>query len=439
MNPPYWMRKILLNILCVSALFGRDPSVFVYVLPFDNIQNDPTVEWIAPGLSDMAIQELNTIFGVKVKDKGDLETVMNDRSMMLKQPRGSKNILVLGKFNRQLDNIHVSIQMVDIANWDELAKENITDSYSQVSALNKKVGETVREMLEPYLMKPPAKPTSPYPAFSEPKPIKKRHPISVQSEKVASGLDQQIAELEASMDILLGARMRDKSKKKNPKPSFKSGEWSLDFDVDRKLEDNPENAANTSMLSSVLDQLLTNPYDVELQRPEFEYHEDDENYMTVRFPVVYKLKDKIIKDMLTTLPYTGLEQNGTLTVFYFDRNSFNFPQKHVDTIKNGSYRRVPVIRIFDENRNTLIVVADTPEKYWHTRSSDKVLYVPQHQFSQLIDFTMGGWSMQVAMETVEINAVYEFILPVSSMEDLSNVSLKFVNEEELKAFLDPLL
>lgn len=439
MNPTPRMRNIFINILCVSALFGRDPSVFVYVLPFDNIQNDPTVEWIAPGLSDMVIQELNTLYGVKVKNKDDLETVMNDRSMMLKQPRGSKNILVLGKFNRQLDNILVSIQMVDISNWDELAKETISDTYSQVSSLNTKVGATVKNMLNPHLFQAPVAKTSPYPSFSEPKPIQKRHPISVQSEQVVSKLDKQIEELEASMDILLGARERDKTQTKQVEPTFTSGEWSMDFDVDRKLEDNPKNAENTSMLATVLDQLLTNPYDVELQRPEFEYHEDDENYMTIRFPVVYKLKDKIIKDMLTTLPYTGLEQNGSLTVFYFDRESFNFPQKQVQTIKDGSYRRVPVLRIFDENRNTLIVVADTPEKYWHSKSSNKVLYVPQHQFSQLIDFTVGGWSLQVAMETVEIHAVYEFILPVSEMESLSNVSLKFVNEVELKTFLDPLL
>ncbi|MBT4282527.1 MAG: hypothetical protein HOD98_04410, partial [Candidatus Marinimicrobia bacterium] len=81
----------------------------------------------------------------------------------------------------------------------------------------------------------------------------------------------------------------------------------------------------------------------------------------------------------------------------------------------------------------------TPETYWHSRTSDKVLYVPQHQFAPLIDFAVGGWSMQVAMETVEIQAVYEFILPVSEIESLSNVSLKFVNENELRSFLDPLL
>jgi hypothetical protein len=47
--------------------------------------------------------------------------------------------------------------------------------------------------------------------------------------------------------------------------------------------------------------------------------------------------------------------------------------------------------------------------------------------------------MQVAMETVEIQAVYEFILPVADVEFLSNVSVRFVNENELKSFLDPLL
>ena len=85
------------------------------------------------------------------------------------------------------------------------------------------------------------------------------------------------------------------------------------------------------------------------------------------------------------------------------------------------------------------MVADTPDSYWHTKTSNKVLYVPQHQFSALIDFAIGGWSMQVAMETVEIQAVYEFILPVADVESLSNVSVKFVNENELKSFLDPLL
>jgi len=418
---------------------AAEPYAYIYLLPFDNIQNDPAVEWIAPGLSDMAKEQMKSMYGVKIKSKEDLEIIMNDRSLMLQQPRGSRNLLLLGKFNRQLDKVYVTIQLVDIANWEELGKTQITEVYTQIPSLNKSVGSSVARMIAPFLPDAPKEKVSSFPSYSEPKKRKQRNPMSTQAEKLASGLDKQIAELEASMDYLLGARERKKEKPKVDVPRFKSGEWTMDFDVDQKLKDNPENASNTKMLSNVLDQLLSNPYEVELQRPEFDYHKDDELYMTVRFPIVYKLKDKILKDMLSSLPYTGLEQNGSLTIFYFDRTKFNFPQKHVESIAGGDFRIVPVLRVFDENRNTLILVADTPEKYWHSRSSDKVYYVPQHQFSPLIDFTVGGWSIQVAMETVEIQAVYEFILPVSEMESLSNISLKFINENDLRSFLDPIL
>ncbi len=439
MRPSILISKLLFLMLSLSILSGRESSAYVYVLPFDNIQNDPALEWISTGLSDMVREEIKNIYGVRLKNRDDLETIMNDRSLMLKQPRGSRNLLVLGKYNRQLDKINVTIQVVDVANWEELGKSNISEVYSKIQVLNKAVGEAVIQIIEPLLPKQPKKEISPFPKYAKSIEPKKRNPISTQSERLASGLDKQIAELEASMEYLLGAKARKKDRPQKDVPRFNSGEWSMDFDVDRKLEENPENAGNTRLLSSVLDQLLTNPYDVELQRPEFEYHEDDELYMTVRFPIVYRLKDKILKDMLSSLPYTGLEQNGSLTIFYFDRTKFNFPQKHVDIIINGSYRIVPILRIFDSNRNTLIVVADTPEEYWHTRNSNKVLYVPQHQFSPLIDFSVGGWSMQVALETVDIQAVYEFILPVSEIESLSNVSLKFVNENDLKSFLEPIL
>ena len=84
-------------------------------------------------------------------------------------------------------------------------------------------------------------------------------------------------------------------------------------------------------------------------------------------------------------------------------------------------------------------MADTPEEQWHSRSSQKVLYIPERQFSQLIEFTVGGWSLQVAMETVDLYATYEFTLPMSDVEGLSNVNIKFVNENELNSFLDPIL
>ena len=64
--------------------------------------------------------------------------------------------------------------------------------------------------------------------------------------------------------------------------------------------------------------------------------------------------------------------------------------------------------------------------------AEQVLYLPENQFTSMIEFTVGGWSLQVAMETVNIHAKYEFILPMSDVENLSNVSLKFIKENEDK-------
>ncbi|HIF82448.1 MAG TPA: hypothetical protein EYQ37_01045, partial [Candidatus Marinimicrobia bacterium] len=170
-----------------------------------------------------------------MKTKEDLEIIMNDRSLMMKQPRGSRNILILGKFNRQLDKVHVSIQMVDVATWEELGVRKIMEVYTQIPSLNKAVGKAVNQMITPYIPSQPVAKVSPFPAFSEPTVEVKRHSISLESEKVVSNLDQQIAELEASMDILLGARVRNKDQPKKEVPRFDAGEWTMDFDVDRKF------------------------------------------------------------------------------------------------------------------------------------------------------------------------------------------------------------
>ena len=144
------MKKFLYLLLIASTSYGKEPYSYVYLLPFDNIQNDPAVEWIAAGLSDMAREEIKNVYGVRIKDKEDHETIMNDRSQMLKQPRGSRNLLVLGKYNRQLDKVHVTIQIVDVANWEELAKSQVTEVYTKVADLYKGVGSSVLSMIKPF-------------------------------------------------------------------------------------------------------------------------------------------------------------------------------------------------------------------------------------------------------------------------------------------------
>ena len=91
------MRKTLFILMFISGLLARQSIVYFYVIPFDNIKDDPTVEWIASGLSDMVSNRFKSEPGLLVQNKQDLEIIMNDRSLMLKQPIASRNLLLLGK------------------------------------------------------------------------------------------------------------------------------------------------------------------------------------------------------------------------------------------------------------------------------------------------------------------------------------------------------
>ena len=434
------MRKTLFILMFISGLLARQSIVYFYVIPFDNIKDDPTVEWIASGLSDMVSSRFKSEPGLLVQNKQDLEIIMNDRSLMLKQPIASRNLLLLGKYHRQLEKINVSIQLIDLATWDQIETIDIAAEYSDITIMKKEIGDNIQKMISPYLPKGKNRVAAVLPKFIEPKPAKSRNPVSVKSEMISKNLQDEFKKLEESMDVLLGLKENQNLKPKKDVTLFDDGgEWTMDFSANQLVEENPELEPNTEMLKEVINKLIDNPYDVIMKKPNFIYHNDDDSYITVQFHVTYSLKDEIIKEMLNTLPYTGIEQSGSLTIFYFSKESFNLPDEITNRIISGRHRSVPVIRFFNKQGAPIVIVADTPEEHWHSRKSEKVLYLPENQFTPMIEFTVGGWSMQVAMETVNIHAKYEFILPMTDVENLSNVSLKFINEVDLKKFLDPVL
>ena len=434
------MRKTLFILFFISGLVARQSIIYFYVIPFDNIKDDPTIEWIASGLSDMVSNRFKSEPGLLIQDKKDLEIIMNDRSLMLKQPIASRNLLLLGKYHRKLEKINVSIQLIDLATWDQIEKKDIAAEYSNITKMKKEIGDNIQSIIAPFLPKGKNQISSVLPKFIEPKPAKTRHPVSVKSEMVTKNLKDEFTKLEESMDVLLGLKENEDLKPTKDVTKFDSGgEWTMDFSANQLVEENPELAPNTAMLKDVLNKLIDNPYDIIMKKPNFIYHKDDDSYITVQFHVTYSLKDEIIKEMLNALPYTGLEQNGSLTIFYFSKESFNLTDDITDRISSGAYRSIPIIRFFNQFGKPIVVVADTPEEQWHSKKSERVLYLPENQFTPMIEFTVGGWSLQVAMETVNIHAKYEFILPMSDVENLSNVSLKFIKEDTLKKFMEPIL
>ncbi len=426
------IKSIFTLISLWSIIAAAPPVLNVYVIPFDNIKNDVAIGWLSDAFAEMVNKELSQHDRIYLKDKSGLEEVMTNRSLLLKQRPGSKNLLMLGKFERSLAKITISLQLIDIASWDELDRRKMRGDYNDVTGMNRLLTESVNMMLTPYLPKPVQ---SPYPTLTEGKRMRTPPTYAEKAIDVSSSIDEAILELEKKLDLNIGARGEEDLKALREE----DGEWVLDISKDSYEDSRPENQFNTTMMVDVLGNLMSNPYQVKLERPQFNYDPDNRKEFQISLPVEYKLKGSIIKDMLKSLPYSGLKQDGNLTVFYFNRDKYNFPKDIAEKIQLGTYRSIPVIQLLDQSGRPLVVLVDSPDQGIHGMDSDRVLFKPFRFFSPLIDFAVGGWSMQVSLETVDIPVEYTFNMDVNSADDISRVSLKFIPENELHTFLNKIL
>ena len=425
-----------LCIMVISANFlAAAPKLYLYLLPLDNINNEQAIAWLGTGFTDMLTKEMTAIEGLFLRNRSDLENIMNNRGLLLKQPRDSRNILVLGKYSRKMDEISIDMQFIDIANWEELDQREVIGSYNNIPQLNNELAEVVKTVCIPYL---PEKKTTKkiYPDFTTPQATAIPRTFGERGAVITSSIDAALIELEQSMDFVIGAR--GKPKEVPAKGPVAEDEWVVDINNRPFNEPLPENVNNTVLLDQVLANLMDKPYDVFIYKPTYVYDEDEDDKMiTVNMRVDYGIKGDIMNDMLTSLPYTGLKQDGSLTIVYFDRENFNFSPELTKDISLGNYRSVPVIRFLDKDGIIMAIILDTPESRWYDMSSNKIHFIPLHQFSPLVDFTMGGWSLQVALEDVEIKAHYSLQMSIEEVDRISRVSLKFVPEAELGAIIFP--
>ena len=431
------MRKPIQTIISVIFLFSAleaGPSVYLYIIKFDNVTQESSIDWLGDGFVNMLNAKLVDVSKLRLKGQDDLEAIMNNRSLLLHQTRGSRNFLLLGKYERKLDNVKVSLQLIDIATWEEADRRKISGNYNEISDLNMKLTATVETMLTAFIPIDKKK-KSIYPEFTIDKPDSKKSTIFTNSKDVSRNIDTAIDELEKSMDLVIGARGVD-SKDETLK---KGEEWVLELGSSSQPSYNPENDAYTLMLMDVLDDLMASPYNVVIKKPKFEYDEDNAKRMYVSIKIEYSLKEHVIADMLKSLPYTGLKQNGSLMIFDFNKEKFNFSDALHEKIRFGKYRAIPVISFLDESNAPAVLIVDTPEAAIHQLESRNVHYVTDHKFSPLIEFTIGGWALQVAMESVKIPVTYTFSLPITTADSIRRVSLKFVPETELASYLYSIL
>jgi len=421
---------LLMCVAAVSQLLGSPIAprwLNLYILEFDNIKSEPSIQWLSTGFVDMMKQKFENIDGVRILGRSEMERILQDRSSLLRQKAGTRNVLLMGTFTRELDQVVVNAQLINIANWDELGKVVTRGSLNRVPALSSDLFRKVSEALKGQL--PSQEPGTLKTPLVEAKPPQ----YSQQMKDLNLSLSSALEDLEEAMDLTIGAReLADGTVESH-------GKFSRDFTFGSSGNEEVMPPEDVEMLEEILTRISSNPYQVTIGKPEMEIKDDNSKMIVLTLPVKYSLRENLIKDMLKSLPYTGVRQKGSLTTIEFSRNKFPLPEFLNDRVKKGAFRTVPIIQLLDYDGKVRTVILDSTDPYWYKRKAGSVNYVTEHIFSPLVVFTIGSWSLQVTMEAVDIKANYVLELPQKEVARYARVVVEFVPETELSQFLSALL
>ena len=120
-----FITKSFIILFTVSITLAVPPVLNLYIIPFDNTKTDAPINWLSDAFPEMIESELSNYDHVFLKDESGLEQVMSNRAILMQQRPGTKNFLILGKYERALEKLTVSVQLIDISSWDEVGIKKI--------------------------------------------------------------------------------------------------------------------------------------------------------------------------------------------------------------------------------------------------------------------------------------------------------------------------
>jgi len=416
-------------------------AITLFVLDYDNLQGDTRLDWLSKALKDMVLLRMEEEPRIIARDAGDIAPFLEARvAERAGEPRrlASNTLLLMGAYRREDARLVVDLQLLDINDWSSLRMESLEALYSDIPQLNELLVEKVLSMVKGLeffsgidLEAPPEAAVRPFPTLEAVRPgLAPAEEYSRQLPQVQEDLARALEDLEEAMDVYSGYRQE-------PTGTLQSEEsYYRDFQLEGFGTLPVEKARYTELFEDVLRRVADNPYSADIGDLSLEVDPYNDNRVYISIPVSYRVKQTLVEDMLYSLPYVSTREERRLRTIRYDKSKFNFTSTLIDRIARGDYRVVPVVQLLDPQDVVRAVLVDSPDMSWERYfPRDGVRVVRQKRFVPLLAITTSGFSVDVRLETSDVDVFYEFDIDVNQLSSYARVVVRFMKEDEILRFL----
>jgi len=416
-------------------------AITLFVLDFDNLPGDTRLDWLSKALKDMVLLRMEEEPRIIARDAGDIAPFLEGRvAERVGEARhlASNTLLLMGAYRREDARLVVDLQLLDMKDWSSLRMESLEALYSDIPQLNELLVEKVLSMVKGLeffsgidLEAPPEAAVRPFPPLEAVRPgIAPTEEYSWQLPQVQEDLARALEDLEEAMDVYSGYRQESTGTLQSEESYYR------DFQLEGFGMLPVEKARYTELFEDVLRRVADNPYSADIGDLSLEVDPYNDNRVYISIPVSYRVKQTLVEDMLYSLPYVSTREERRLRTIRYDKSKFNFTSDLIDRIARGDYRVVPVVQLLDPQGVVRAVLVDSPDMSWERYfPRDGVRVVRQKRFVPLLAITTSGFSVDVRLETSDVDVFYEFDIDVNQLSSYARVVVRFMKEDDLLRFL----
>ena len=394
----------------LGALFALNYDTLV-LLEFENISRSKSSDYLRHVLPDI-IKDYNLDKDINIEYAGEIEPYLGIDNQMYQNA-----LIVLGRFLLEDSSVKVTIDTYDMDVWKKVNTFNFSCGYQDDICFEKNMGNYSLNILDK---------------------------VSIDFHSIDSSNDNHLDDIsiqdnfyESLGSFAIEADFNNTWNKLHEHGNQYGKRYYKDIDqgfYEHIVENSSEK--NTEKLISFIDEILLNPYDVNIGDISMDSNGQNRDYVTLKIPVTYHIKKNFIEDMLTTLPhFSRSDANGEL-IIKFMKSDFIFSNSIVDRFALMKHQVSPVVFLSNDLSRVQYIYIDSWKQNYDMNLDDDVMVDKSNEFFPLFAITPGEDNIQINLDMTTLDIVYEFSIPLSDASEYSKVAIKFLYEDELKSLLD---
>jgi len=431
------LKRELINLLLLLLIIpyfliaknGVNPEINLYVLSFDNLSEDPEIDWLRNGFVDFIINHYNYIKAVNANRTSVLEKTLKE---IHEKPelKNIKNIILSGNYKRDKGKFYIKIQLTDLNTLETLVSKEIRENTSDLGKVVESVNNALDEMIIPWYK------------------VNKKNKIEVkqkidEEEGTTKEKTDEIKKVfmisQATKNISFALDKLEKSYINKSIPGKKK-EYTNQADIYYKKTPSEQFSkeisdyfSRTTSFEDIIYRIVENPYKIEISDPTFKRAPSFPDRIEMIFSINYQLRRNVIKDMLETLPCSKRVMDD-FAEYSFSNDQFIFKESLLDKISRGLFRSFPIILLSDKKDNCIFNIIDIPLALKpNVEDSSNLLF--SSKFTPIFNISASASSVKVYLQNKDIEIRYKIVIPISQLSKLSQITVKMLSEDEISKFV----